>query len=317
MSRAMFCGVGCALVTPFRGGEVDYAALNGLIERELAAGVDALIVLGTTGEPSTLTDGEMCEVARFTVEKTRGRAPVIAGVGANATPTAARRARLMREAGADGLLCVTPYYNRANQDGLRAHFTEVADATELPLILYNVPSRTGVNLLPSTVETLLKHPNIQGIKEASGDIGQMTELLAACGEGCHVYAGNDDQLLPALALGAQGVISVAANVAPQSMCEVVRAAQAGNWPQARREFFHLLPLIRALFCDVNPIPVKAALSMQGLMEDELRLPLTALPRHKRAALRAALRKLEATEEEDAESAYLDGAVYFVSCENSF
>lgn len=276
MESAMFCGVGCALVTPFCDGKVDFPTFEALIERQIAAGTEALIVCGTTGEPSTLTDGEALDLVRFAVERTAGRAKVIAGAGANCTRTAVRRAALLSGTGADALLCVTPYYNRANQEGLLRHFQAVADASRVPLILYNVPSRTAVNLLPETVTALLRHPMIRGVKEAAPDIRQMAELLRVAGDGCHVYGGNDDMALPALALGASGVISVTANVVPKYYGRMVRAAMTGALAEARERFRALAPLTRALFEDVSPIPVKAALSILGLIRNELRLPLTPL-----------------------------------------
>ena len=290
MESAMFCGVGCALVTPFCDGRVDFPAFEALLERQLAAGTEALIVCGTTGEPSTLTDGEALELVRFAVERTAGRARVIAGAGANCTRTAARRASLLSGTGVDALLCVTPYYNRANQEGLIRHFQTVADASRVPLILYNVPSRTAVNLLPETVTELLRHPLIRGVKEASTDIRQMAELLRAAGDGCYVYGGNDDMALPALALGASGMISVTANVVPRLYGRMVRAAMNGALAEAREHFRTLAPLTRALFADVSPIPVKAALAEMGLIRNELRLPLTPLNHAATESLRGLLAK---------------------------
>lgn len=276
MESAMFCGTGCALVTPFCDGKVDFPAFEALIERQLAAGTEALIVCGTTGEPSTLTDGEALELVRFAAARAAGRARVIAGAGANCTRTAVRRAALLSGTGADALLCVTPYYNRANQEGLLQHFLAVADASRVPVILYNVPSRTAVNLLPETVTALLRHPRIRGVKEAASDIRQLAELLRLAGDGCHVYGGNDDLALPALALGASGMISVTANIVPKFYGRMVRAAMAGELAEARERFRALAPLNHALFADVNPIPAKAALAELGLIRNELRLPLTPL-----------------------------------------
>ena len=288
MESAMFCGVGCALVTPFYDGKVDFSAFEGLIERQIAAGTDALIVCGTTGEPSTLTDGEALDLVSFAVERAAGRAKVIAGAGANCTRTAVRRAALLSGTGADALLCVTPYYNRANQEGLLQHFQAVADVSRVPLILYNVPSRTAVNLLPETVTALLRHPMIRGVKEAASDIRQMAELLRVAGDGCHVYGGNDDLALPALARGASGIISVTANVVPKFYGRMVRAAMAGELAEARERFHTLAPLTRALFADVSPIPAKAALAILGLIRNELRLPLTPLSPAATESLRALL-----------------------------
>lgn len=296
MESAMFCGVGCALVTPFCDGRVDFPAFEALLERQLAAGTEALIVCGTTGEPSTLTDGEALDLVRFAVEHTAGRARVIAGAGANCTRTAARRASLLSGTGVDALLCVTPYYNRANQEGLIRHFQTVADASRVPLILYNVPSRTAVNLLPETVTELLRHPLIRGVKEASTDIRQMAELLRAAGDGCYVYGGNDDMALPALALGASGMISVTANVVPRLYGRMVRAAMNGALAEAGEHFRTLAPLTRALFADVSPIPVKAALAEMGLIRNELRLPLTPLDQAATESLRELLVRPEFAED---------------------
>lgn len=285
---AMFCGVGCALVTPFRNGQVDLHAFQALIDRQTAAGTDALVVLGTTGEPSTLTEEEMCALVRHARAGAPGSVPVIAGVCANATRTAVRRARLMRDCGADALLCVTPYYNRANQEGLTRHFTQIADAADAPVILYNVPSRTGVNLLPETAEALSRHPNIRGLKEANPDISQLAADISACGDDFSVYAGNDEQIPAAVSMGARGVISVIANVAPAETNALARAALRGDRKRTIEIYYRLWPLMRALASDINPIPAKAALSLMGLISDEVRLPLTPLPADRRAALRRAL-----------------------------
>ena len=291
MANAMFCGIGCALATPFRDGRTDFEAFERLALRQLDAGTDALIVCGTTGEPCALSDGEALELTRRARNLAKGRVPVIAGAGANDTAKAVQRAKMQREAGADALLCVTPYYNRANQEGLIRHFSEIADAVDAPVILYNVPARTGVNLLPKTVETLLKHPNIQGVKEASADMKQIAELLRLCRDGCHVYCGSDEMTLPFLSMGACGAISVVSNIAPELARRVWERARKNDWAGARSAQEALLPLIRALFSDVSPIPLKAALSMQGLIKDELRLPLTPLDAEKRGVLRAEMERL--------------------------
>ena len=291
MANAMFCGIGCALATPFRDGRVDFEAFERLVQIQLDAGVDALIVCGTTGEPSALSDGETRELTERALSLAKGRIPVIAGAGANDTAEAVRRAKMQKDAGADALLSVTPYYNRANQDGLIRHFTEIADATDAPLILYNVPARTGVNLLPKTVETLLRHPNIQGVKEASSDMKQISELLRLCRDGCHVYCGSDELALPFFAMGASGAISVVSNVAPKLTRRIWAHVRQNDWIEARNAQDALLPLIQSLFSDVSPIPLKAALSMQGVCKDELRLPLTPLDAEKRRLLRAEMERL--------------------------
>jgi len=274
MNKALFTGCGTALITPFSDGEIDFTALGRLIERQIEGGTDALIVCGTTGEPAALTQEEKDAVLAFAVQRADGRVPVIAGTGTNCTKIAAAQSVRAEKLGADGLLVVTPYYNKATQQGLIAHFTAVADAVDIPVILYNVPSRTGVNLLPETAARLMEHRNIQGIKEASGDISQFAELSRLCGGRSALYAGNDDQVLPMLALGAQGVISAAANAVPEQMKALVSAWFSGETKRSRELQLALLPLIRLLFSEVNPIPVKAAMEIMDLCSAEVRLPLT-------------------------------------------
>ena len=290
MSNPLFYGCGTALVTPFKGRRVDYDALEGLIDWQLEEGADALIVLGTTGEPATVSASERPAVIECAVARVRRRVPVIVGTGANDTREAVRLSIEAQALGADALLVVTPYYNRASRSGLMAHFNAVADSVALPVIMYNVPGRTGVNLPPETVAALARHPNLCAVKDASGDLRQLTDLAAACGEGVAVYCGNDDQVVPAMALGARGVISVAANVIPRPMRELTHAWLEGDPARALDWQLRLLPLIRALFSEVNPIPVKAALSAMGLIENNLRLPLTPLDREKAEALVETLRK---------------------------
>ena len=286
--NALFRGSGVALVTPFKDGSVDYDAMGRLIDWQIECGTDAVIVCGTTGEAATLDAGERDEILAFALERVNGRAPVVAGTGTNCTAVSVRQTRRARALGADGVLAVTPYYNKASQAGLIAHYTAIADAADLPVILYNVPSRTGVNLLPETAEKLAAHPNICGIKEACGDAAQQAELARAVGGRLALYAGNDDQTLSILALGGQGVISAAANVVPGPMHEIVFSWSAGDMIRSREIQLSLLPLIRQLFADVNPIPVKAALSMLGLCREEVRLPLTPLDEQKKKTLRAVL-----------------------------
>ena len=290
MSNPLFYGCGTALVTPFKGRRVDYDALEGLIDWQLEEGADALIVLGTTGEPATVSASERPAVIECAVARVRRRVPVIVGTGANDTREAVRLSIEAQALGADALLVVTPYYNRASRSGLMAHFNAVADSVALPVIMYNVPGRTGVNLPPETVAALARHPNLCAVKDASGDLRQLTDLAAACGEGVAVYCGNDDQVVPAMALGARGVISVAANVVPRPMRELTHAWLEGDPAKALDWQLRLLPLIRALFSEVSPIPVKAALSAMGLIENNLRLPLTPLDREKAEALVETLRK---------------------------
>lgn len=290
MRKAMFYGCGTALVTPFRGNRVDFDALEGLIDWQIEEGVDALVILGTTGEPSTITDAERPAIIECTVARAGQKVPVIVGTGSNDTKTAIRQSVEAQTLGADGLLVVTPYYNRASQEGLAMHYAAIAERVDLPIIMYNVPARTGVNLLPQTVAALARHPNLCGVKEASGNIRQVTDLAAACGEGIAVYCGNDDQVVPAMALGARGVISVAANVIPRSMREMTMAWLQGDPKRALDLQLKALPLIRALFSEVNPIPVKAALARMGLIEETLRLPLWPLSEDKAEALNRELKR---------------------------
>lgn len=291
MQKSLFYGCGTALVTPFRGRRVDFDALERLIDWQIEQGADALIALGSTGEPAAIAPHERSAILECAVARAGRRVPLIAGAGSNDTATAVRQAREAEQLGADGLLVVTPYYNKASRRGLVEHFNAVADAVNLPVILYNVPSRTGVNLPPDLVAQLARHPNLCAVKEASGDLKQLTDLAAACGEGVAVYCGNDDQIVPALALGARGVISVAANVAPDRIRAITERWFRGDTEGSLREQLACLPLIRALFSEVNPIPVKAALSLLGRVENTLRLPLAPLKEDEMEPLRRAMREL--------------------------
>lgn len=288
---ALFSGSGVALVTPFTEDGVDFELLDTLLERQLAAGTDALIVLGTTGEPCTMTQTERFDVIRFAVERVRGRAPVIAGAGANDTRETIARCRMAREAGADALLVVTPYYNKATQDGLVAHFEAAAKSVDIPLILYNVPSRTGLNMLPETVARLAKHPRIQGFKEASTSIAQLSEAARLCQGDLRVYAGNDDMALAALSVGASGVISVTANVVPDLVKRMTAFWFSGDTARALSLHRTLAPLTGALFSEVSPIPVKAALALLGFGDGRLRPPLTDITPTNLARLREAMEGL--------------------------
>ena len=292
MDRTLFRGSGVALVTPFYDGEIDFPALGRLIDRQLAAGTDAIIVCGTTGEPPTLTQTEKDEILAYALERTNDRVPVIAGAGCNSTKESIRQAARAHALGADGILAVTPYYNKTTQAGLIAHFTAIADAARLPLILYNVPSRTGLNLLPETAAALSAHPNICGIKDAAGDISQTAELMRAAEGRLTLYAGNDDQVLPVLALGGQGVISAAANVIPRRMHRLAEAWFEGEIGAARAVQLEILPLVRHLFAEVNPIPVKAALQLMGLCRADVRLPLVRLSESRWRPLKEALIALD-------------------------
>ncbi len=275
---AVFRGAAAALITPFHEDKsVNFDMLRTLIDRQISGGTDALVICGTTGEPATMTESERLSVIRYAVEHTAGRVPVIAGCGGNATEQTKAFALQVQRLGADALLAVTPYYNKATQGGLFEHFCAVADAVRLPVIMYIVPGRTGCNLLPETAVRIAGAcPNVTGIKEACGNISQ-TAKLARLGEGMlDIYSGNDDQVLPMLALGASGVISVLSNVAPEPMRQMTEAYFGGDTERARELQFKLLPLAEALFCEVNPIPVKAAMHMIGYDVGGLRLPLTAL-----------------------------------------
>ena len=286
----LFYGSATALVTPFAHGKVDFKALEALIDWQISEGTDALVILGTTGEPSTLTREERRDVLSCAAEAIAGRCPMIAGAGANSTKTAAAYASEAAALGADALLVVTPYYNKASDEGLLRHFTAVADETDLPVILYNVPGRTGLNLRPELAAKLAAHPRIRAVKEASGDLSQLSRLAELGLGGMQIYAGNDGDVLPVLALGGSGVISVAANVIPATMHALTQAWLEGDIELARRLQLHILPLVRALFSDVSPIPVKAALAMMGKIENELRLPLFPLDDGRARHLRETLEK---------------------------
>ena len=284
----LFYGSGVALVTPFFRGEIDYVRLGALIDWQISEKTDALIICGTTGEASTMTDEERMDTIAFAVSRAQGRVPVIAGTGANDTRRAIVLSERAEAVGADALLVVTPYYNKANADGLVRHYTGIADHVSIPVIAYNVPSRTGVNLTPHTMVELARHPRIQGIKEASGNIAQISELAHLAGDGLFIYSGNDADTLPILSLGGRGVISVAANIVPRRMHDLVMHFLKGDFAESQKIQLALIPLMQALFCDINPIPVKAALSMMDKIMDELRLPLTSLNADKRAQLKSIL-----------------------------
>ena len=276
MKNTIFKGVATAIVTPFKGEEIDYESFARLIEWQIEQGVDAIVAAGTTGEGSTLTDEEHRDVIKFCVDQVKGRVPVIAGTGSNNTSYAIDLTKFACEAGADAMLVVTPYYNKATQKGLIASFTAIADASTKPCILYNVPSRTGCNLLPATVAELAKHPNIVAIKEASGNISQIAQVAALCGDSIDIYSGNDDQIIPILSLGGKGVISVLSNVVPKETADMCKLYFEGKTSEAAKLQLKYLSLVDALFCEVNPIPVKAGLAAMGYCENSLRLPLTSM-----------------------------------------
>ena len=291
MKNLIFRGIATAMVTPMTATGVDYDALARFIDFQLEEGINALVAVGTTGESATLTPQERKEVIRFTVERVAGRVPVIAGTGTNNTQHVLEFTKSACDDGADAVLVVTPYYNKATQAGLIAHFTAVADASDKPVILYNVPSRTGCNLLPDTVAVLAKHPNIAAIKEASGNMGQVVELAAKCGDDIAIYSGEDGITLPILSMGGQGCISVASNVVPRTMGSLADTFFRGDVAEAARMQRELWPLIHLLFCEVNPIPAKAAVSAMGYGQEHIRLPLTPMEDAHRAALYAEMKKL--------------------------
>lgn len=275
---AIFKGAGVALITPFNEDEtVNYDMLGELIERQIAGKTDAIIVCGTTGEPATMTEDEKLAVIRYAVEKTAGRIPVIAGTGGNATSVVIDFSKKAEALGVDGLLVVTPFYNKATQNGLYAHYREVAKAVSLPIIMYNVPSRTGCNIAPETAVRLARDcENIVGIKEASGNISQVAKLAKQAGGILDIYSGNDDQVIPILSLGGIGVISVLSNVAPKAAHDMVMEYLEGDRKKAAALQLDYLDLINALFCEVNPIPVKGAMNLMGYNVGKLRLPLTEI-----------------------------------------
>ena len=276
MSNTLFEGCATALYTPFRKGSVDYPALERLVDFQLENGIDALVACGTTGEPSTLSAQEWEEVLAFVIERTRGRVPVIAGTGGNSTSAVIAAARRAKELGADAQLCVTPYYNKTTQAGLAAHYAAIARDGALPVIIYNVPSRTGLNMLPDTLAQVAKEKNVIAMKEASGDVKQVMDMIRLCGDLIDFYSGSDELTAPLRAVGSKGTVSVLANIAPAAMRDMTHAPM----DRASGLNLRLLPLINALFCEVNPIPVKAAAAMMGLCDNEVRLPLVPLsPAH--------------------------------------
>lgn len=275
---AIFEGAGVAIITPFyENGDVNYEKLAEILEMQIENKTDSIIICGTTGEASTLTHEEHLEVIRFTVEKVNKRIPVIAGTGSNCTQTAVYLSQEAEKAGADGLLVVSPYYNKATQNGLKQHFTTIANSVKIPVILYNIQGRTGVNILPETIAELVKNvENIVGVKEASGNISQVAKIMQLTGGNIDLYSGNDDQIVPILSLGGKGVISVLSNVAPEYTHEIVAKYQSGDVKKSCEMQLAALPLIDQLFCEVNPIPVKAAMNLMGLQVGPLRMPLTEM-----------------------------------------
>ena len=290
MKNTVFTGVGTAIVTPMNAQGVDYEAFGRLIDWQIEEGINCLVVAGTTGEGSTLTDAEHKEVLRYAMEKVAGRVPVVAGTGSNDTAYAIELTKFACEIGCDAMLLVTPYYNKATQRGLIESFTAIADASSKPCILYNVPSRTGCNLTPASCAILAKHENIVGIKEASGNMSQIAEIAALTKGEFDIYSGNDDQIVPILSLGGKGVISVLSNILPKKTVEICDKFFAGDVAGSRDLQLELLPLVNSLFCEVNPIPVKAATAAMGYGDNYLRLPLTTMEPENEEKMRALMRE---------------------------
>ena len=282
--RTIFTGAATAIITPLTPSGIDFERFGALIDWQIEKGIDAIVAVGTTGEGSTLTDEEHRAAIKYCVERVAGRVPVIAGTGSNDTAYAIELSKYAEEVGADALLLVTPYYNKATQKGMAASFIATADATSLPCILYNVPSRTGCNLLPETAAALAEHPNIVAIKEASGNLSQIAQLAHLVGDKMDIYSGNDDQIVPVMSLGGKGVISVLSNILPSETSEMCHKFLEGDVVGARKMQLDYIPLIDALFCEVNPIPVKAACAAMGFCEDYLRLPLTSMEEANKAKL---------------------------------
>ena len=289
--NTIFKGMATAMVTPMTAAGVDYEALGRFIDFQLSSGINALVAVGTTGESATLSPQERNEVIRFTVERVNGRVPVIAGTGTNNTAHAISYTENACDIGADAVLVVTPYYNKATQAGLIAHFTAIADKSTKPVILYNVPSRTGCNLLPATVAELAKHPNIAALKEASGNMGQIVEIFARCGDLIDVYSGEDAITIPMMAMGAKGAISVLSNVAPAQSVAMTDAFFAGKLEDAARMQCQYLNLINDLFCEVSPAPAKAGVSAMGFGEENIRLPLIPMSEENRQRMFCRMREL--------------------------
>lgn len=272
----MIKGTATALITPFTADGVDFEALDKILDQQVAGGVDALVILGTTGEPATMTTEEKIAVVKFATKKLKGKLPIVVGAGANSTATAVENAKLYTSLGADALLVVTPYYNKCTQDGLVAHYTEVAKATHLPIICYNVPGRTGVNLLPTTFAKLCEIDNIVGIKEASGNMEQIEECIRLTAGKASVISGDDGLIVPVMAMGGTGVISVASNVAPKYVSTMTNLVKDGKIREAAEMQLKMLPLVKSLFSEVNPIPAKKGMELLGLCNGKLRLPLTEM-----------------------------------------
>ena len=290
MKSPIFTGCATAIVTPFRAGHIDREAFTRLMQAQADGGAAAVVVCGTTGEGATLSPAEHAELFRLAAEVSAGRVKIIAGIGSNDTAGALDTAHMAEDAGADGLLMVTPYYNKTTQSGLVEHFTYVADRAKLPLVVYNVPSRTGVAVAPETYAILAEHPNINAVKEASGDIGQFARTKALCGDKLAFYSGNDSDTVAMMALGAKGVVSVASNIVPEAVSRLCALCLAGDYPAAAALNREYMDLFTALFWEVNPIPVKTAMALAGLCTDEMRLPLVPMGAAHKDALAEVLKK---------------------------
>ena len=290
MKKIIFEGCGTAIVTPFTKDGINFEEFGKMIEDQISNGVDSIIVCGTTGESATMTDSERKEVMKFAIEKANKRVPIVLGTGSNCTRAAVELTKYAESIGADGVLVVTPYYNKTTQEGLVAHYKVIAEATTLPIILYNVPSRTGVNILPKTCLELSKIQNIVAIKEASGNLSQIAEIANLCKENLTIYSGNDDQIIPILSLGGKGVISVLSNIAPRYVHDMCYDYFNGKSEKAKESQLKALNLISALFCEVNPIPVKEAMNMLGYNCYEARLPLVKLSDSGKEKLKKAMKE---------------------------
>lgn len=290
MKKILFEGCATAIATPFTETGVNFEEFGKLIEFQINEGIDALVVCGTTGESATMTDLERKETMKYAIDKVAKRVPVILGTGSNCTSTAIELTKYAESIGADGALVVTPYYNKATQDGLIKHYTKIAESTSLPIIIYNVPSRTGVNVMPKTCLALSKVDNIVAIKEASGNLSQVAEIASLCGNNLSIYSGNDDQVLPVLSLGGKGVISVISNIAPKKFTSMIHNFFSGNINEATRVQLESIELINSLFCEVNPIPVKTAINMLGYNYGIPRLPLIEMSDSNKVVLKNAMLK---------------------------
>ena len=291
MKNTVFTGMATAIITPMTKAGIDYDALGRLIEFQIEKGINAIVVMGTTGENATIEPEDQTKVIAYTVQKVAKRVPVIAGTGTNNTEHVLANTKAACAVGADAVLVVTPYYNKATQTGLAQHFTMVADVSTVPVIMYNVPGRTGCNLLPKTVAKLAEHPNIVAIKEATGNMAQMVEIMHLCGDKLDVYSGEDALTVPMMAMGGAGTISVLSNVVPREAVAMTDACKAGDYKTAAAWQCKLLPLIDCLFSQVNPIPAKAAMAAMGFGEDYLRLPLTPMEEPFRSKMLEEMRKL--------------------------